>query len=154
MDNFLIILTALLCAVMIGVILIYNNLDRKRFYMDRSLKGAQPQLDKWAKLCGELSPGSDEAYFQAKTNAERLACIEQMVSTVTENTPEKLELQEDMLDFCYSFNQLADRYNDRLDNALLGPIARRLRFRPYCAIDFYPLIKAPEDPTEPEEPTT
>ena len=151
MEDILIIAAAVLVAVMLALICVYNYLDRRRFFIDRLLGANQTTLDAWAKACGALSPGADEAYCKAKRNWERTAHIQRMVDTVKENSIEKLELQESLLDFCFHYNELAQRYNRALENPLLASVARLFRFRPYTLLDFFPDIQPQQDTKNPRQ---
>lgn len=145
MEDVMIVLIALLCAAVIALIAVYSYLDRRRFYMDRLIQSARPALDRWARACGALSPGADGPYFQARRNWERTACLRRLVEEVPGSSPEKLEAQEDLLEFCHRYNKLAQRYDQTVQSPLLAPAARLFRFRPYGQLDFYPDVRLQKD---------
>lgn len=146
MEDILILLIGILVLIMLALIAWYNHLDRLRFRLDRLLKGAMPALDDWADACEALHPGAAEGYRKAKRNWEKTACLQAMVETVAENSAKKLDIQEQLLDFCYQFRCLAEKYNEKLESALFGKLARAMGFRPYAVLDFYPHIR----PAKPE----
>ncbi len=148
MEDIMIIITGILVVLMLLVIALYNRMDRLRFRLDRLMHHASDALDDWADICHELHPGSADAYRKARKNWEKLACLQQMVSVVTENNEEKLNIQEQLLDFCSQLRQLADRYNDTLDGSILGGFYRMLGFLRYTPLDFYPYIQLPTDKTD------
>lgn len=137
------ILMALFSLCMLIVIAVYNRLDRLRFRMDRMLKDAWPHLDVWARICEELQPGCSAEYRKAKPNWKRTACLQDMILNVTENSEEKLDLQVQLLDFCYRYSQLAYNYNRKLEDPLTGKLAQLLGFKPYTPLDFYPGVDVP-----------
>lgn len=143
MQNIIIVLLAILSVAMIVLIAIYNGLDRMRFFMDRLLKAVEPGLDDWVDACEALRPGCGEAYRSAKKNWERTAILHDLIDTVREDSEEKQDAQEALLDFCHSYNAVAERYNARLAGAL-GQVASRMGFHPYGELDFYPGVRLPE----------
>lgn len=70
-----------------------------------------------------------------------------MVETVKENSEEKLNLQEELLDFCFQFRYMAEKYNDKLESSVFKKLYHVLGFRPYTPLDFHPHIC----PIKPEE---
>ena len=141
MEDVLIILLGILAVAMIAVISLYNHMDRRRYRMDCLLRRVLPTLDDWADICQELHPGSADEYRQARKNWQKTACLQKMVETVTENSEEKLDLQEQLLDFCYQFRCLAETYNEALESGIFAKLYRALGFHPYAALDFYPHIR-------------
>ncbi len=144
MDQFTAILMAIFAIVMLILIGIYNKADSQRFRLDRFLKKEQEALDAWAAACEELQPGSSSAYRAAKKNWQRTACLQQMVQQVQENSEEKLELQEQLLEFCCIYSRMAGDYNKKLEDPVQGKLLQRLGFRPYTALDFYPGVGVEE----------
>lgn len=141
MEDFIIIVVAILVVIMLAVVGLYNGMDRRRYRMDCLFRRCQPALNDWADACEEIQPGCSQSYRKARRNWQKLECLQEMVGTVTDNSEEKLELQEMLLDFCYQFRQLAEPYNERLQGPILGELYRMLGFRHYTAIDFYPYIQ-------------
>lgn len=143
MDSFVAILMAIFAVCMLVVIAIYNNMDRMRFRLDRMLKGAKPALDDWAEACEELQPGCAAEYRKAKQNWKRTACLQEMVTQVPENSEEKLDIQEQLLDFCSRYSQMAFSYNKKIEDPISGKLVQLLGFKPYTPLDFYPDIQVP-----------
>ncbi len=143
MDSFLIILLGILVLAMLALIAYYNHLDRLRFRLDRLLKGAKPALEDWVEECEALQRGVSAAYKAAKGNWRKTACLQAMVTECRANSEEKLDIQEQMLEFCYRYSQLAEQYNQKLDTAG-GQLARLLGFQPYSILDFYPDVHLPQ----------
>lgn len=144
MDSFVAIVMAILAVCMLVLIAIYNNLDRMRFRLDRMLKGAWPALNDWADACEELKPGSAAEYRKARQNWKRTACLQEMVTQVPENSEEKLDIQEQLLDFCYRYSQMAYNYNKKIEDPITGKLVQLLGFKPYTPLDFYPDIQVPK----------
>ena len=92
MDSFIAIVLAILAICMLVLIAIYNDMDRRRFRLDRMLKGAWPALNDWVEACEELRPGCAAEYRKAKQNWKRTACLQDMVTQVPENSEEKLDI--------------------------------------------------------------
>lgn len=147
MEDILIILLGLIALAVIAVVSLYNNMDRQRYRLDTLLRRAHPALDEWADICQSLHPGSADEYRRAKRNWQKMACLQQMVETVKENSEEKLDLQEQLLDFCFQFRYMADKYNEKLESSVFKKFYHALGFRPYTPLDFYPNIH----PIDPEE---
>ena len=141
MEDVIIILLGILAVAVIAVISLYNHMDRQRYRMDCLLRRVRPMLDDWADICQDLHPGSADEYRRARKNWQKTACLQHMVETVTENSEEKLDLQEQLLDFCYQFRCIAEKYNEKLDTALFGKLYQTLGFHPYTVLDFYPHIR-------------
>lgn len=141
MENFLIILACVAVCMVLACIFIYNYFDRLRFRMERQLKYRMEDLEKWASLCGALEPGSDQAFRAAKKLPDRMQSLAGMAQSVKTNSEEKLDLQESLLEFCFTYNETAEHYNARLTWPVLGAIARRLGFRHFAKLDFYPDVK-------------
>ncbi len=144
MDSFVAIVMAILAVCMLVLIAIYNNLDRMRFRLDRMLKGAWPALNDWADACEELKPGSAAEYRKARQNWKRTACLQEMVRQVTENSEEKLDIQEALLEFCHRYSQMTLSYNKKIEDPITGKLARLMGFKPYTPLDFYPDIQVPK----------
>lgn len=143
MDNFIAIVMSVLAICMLVVIAIYNNLDRLRFRLDTMLRRANPELEDWLEACEALQPGCTREYRQTKRNWQRSACLQALVSEVTENSEDKLDAQEALLDFCYRYSQMAEKYNRKVTDPVTGGLARLLGFRPYALLDFYPDVTVP-----------
>lgn len=138
MNQITAILMAIFAIAALILIGIYNKADSQRFRLDRMLHKERELLDAWVTACERLQPGSSAAYRGTKKNWERTAFLQQMVLDVTENSEEKLELQERLLEFCYSFRQQVERFNKKLSDPTQGKLLKVLGFRPYTAPDFYP----------------
>lgn len=147
MEDILIILLGILALAVIVVVSLYNNMDRLRYRLDTLLRRARPALDEWADMCQSLHPGSADEYRRARRNWQKTACLQKMVETVKENSEEKLNLQEELLDFCFQFRYMAEKYNDKLESSVFKKLYHVLGFRPYTPLDFYPHIR----PIKPEE---
>lgn len=145
MEDILIILLGVLALTVIVLVSLYNNMDRLRYRLDTLLRRARPALDEWVDICHSLHPGSGDEYRQAKRNWQKTACLQKMVETVKENSEEKLTLQEDLLDFCYQFRYMAEKYNEKLESSVFNKLYYAMGFRPYAVLDFYPDIR-PIDP--------
>lgn len=143
MDNFIAIVLALLAVCMLAVIAVYNRLDRLRFRLDTMLKRARPGLEDWIEACEALQPGCADAYRQARRNWQRTACLQDMVAAVKENSEEKLDAQEALLDFCYRYSRMAESYNKSITAPLIARLAKVMGFRPYAPLDFYPDVTVP-----------
>lgn len=141
MEDFIIIVIGIFVVIMLAVIGLYNGMDRRRYRMDCIFRRCQPALNDWADACEELQSGSSEEYRKARRIHEKLACLQKMIENVTENSEEKLELQEMLLDFCYQLRQLAEPYNERLSGPIFGSVYKVLGFKYYTPIDFYPHIQ-------------
>lgn len=148
MDSFVAILMALFAVCMLVVIGIYNNLDRLRFRLDRMLKGAWPALNDWVEECEALQPGVAAEYKAARPNWKKTQCLQAMVLACRENSEEKLDIQESLLDFCYRYSQMTEKYNRKVTDPLTGGLARLLGFRPYTPLDFYPDVTVPQPEKE------
>lgn len=149
MENAIVILLSVLAVFMLLVIALYNHLDRLRFRLDRNLHHARKDLAEWVALCAELKPGCDSDWRKAKHNWQKTACLQALVLEMKDlNSPEKLDAQEALLEFCYLYSDMARRYNARLESPLLGRAARLLGFRPYTPLDFYPDVKLPGSENE------
>ena len=142
MEDFMIIVVAVLVVIMLAIIGLYNGMDRRRYRMDCMFRRCQAALNDWADACEELQNGSSGEYRRARRVWEKLAALQKMVETISENSEEKLEIQETLLDFCYQFRQLAEPYNEKLSGPILGGLYQTLGFRHYTPIDFYPHIQA------------
>ncbi len=138
MENVGIILITLVVLAMLIVIFIYNYLDRRRFHLERMFKGHKALLDEWVRACEQLRPGCGGAYFAAKKLPEQMECLRALVQSVTENSEDKLERQEELLDFCYNFTSMSAGYDRALARPLIGKVGRLLGFRPVGGLDFYP----------------
>lgn len=144
MDSFIAIVLAILAICMLVLIAIYNDMDRRRFRLDRMLKGAWPALNDWVEACEELRPGCAAEYRKAKQNWKRTACLQDMVTQVPENSEEKLDIQEQLLDFCYRYSQMAMGYNKKIEDPIGGKLVQLLGFKPYAPLDFYPDVQVPQ----------
>lgn len=149
MEDFFVILLSLVAIAVLVLIGVYNSLDRLRFRLDRMLKSARPALNDWAEECERLQPGVAAAYRAARPNWKKIACLKEMVDACSANSEEKLEIQEQLLDFCYRYSELAEKYNQKVTAPLTGWLARFLGFRPYAPLDFYPDVTVPK-PEKPE----
>lgn len=138
MENVMIAGMGLLAAAMLVVIFVYNGLDRRRFHLERMVKRHKEGLDEWAQACEALRPGCAREYFAARKLPDQLRCLRQMAQETPENSDDKLDAQERLLDFCYNFSQMADDYDRRLERPLIGKLGRLLGFRPVGGLDFYP----------------
>lgn len=138
MENVMIAAMGLVAAAMLAVIFVYNGLDRRRFHLERMVKRHKEGLDGWARACEALRPGCAKAYFAARRLPDQMRCLRQMTQDVTENSEDKLDWQEQLLDFCYNFSQMADDYDRRLERPVIGKLGRLLGFRPVGGLDFYP----------------
>lgn len=141
MEDIFVILMGLLALAVIAVISLYNHMDRQRYRLDCLLRRARPALDEWAEICQSLQPGAADEYFRARRNWQKTACLQQMVETVKENSEEKLDLQEQLLDFCYQFRFIAEKYNEKLASSVFAKLYGVLGFKPYTVLDFYPHIR-------------
>ena len=144
MENVLIILIAVAAAAFIVVSIIYNSLDRMRFYMDQMLKRIKPTLEEWAEDCGKAQPGSADAYRAARKNWEKTACLREMAEKVPSASERQRALRDELMELCTGYNSMAERYNERREGPILGKIAEKLRFRPYAVLDFYPDVQLPD----------
>ena len=140
MEDFLIILGALVVVLVLAVIFVYNHYDRLRFHLERCYFAAKEPLNQWVRICAELRGGDDAGYSRCKKLADKTACIRELVES-TENSEEKLSLQESLLEFCGSFNFQAEKYDHQLEATLSGRLAGLLGVRPIGKIDFYPDIR-------------
>lgn len=136
------LLMAIASAVMLVVVFIYNGLDRRRFHLERMFKRNKEQLDDWVRACEKLAPNCGEAYFAAKKLPEQMECLRKIVRQVRENSEEKLDIQEQLLDFCYHFSRMADEYDGKLQSPVTGGVARLLGFKAVGGLDFYPDVTA------------
>lgn len=141
MEDVLIVLIGIAFALVIAVISLYNHLDRYRYRLDIMIRRARPALDEWADICESLHPHSADAYRRAKRDWKKMEYLQQMAETVKENNEEKLELQEQLLEFCYQFRIMAEKYNEKLNSSLFGAFYRLLGFKPCTILDFYPNIQ-------------
>lgn len=141
MEEFWILLGVLAVVLMLALIFVYNHYDRLRFHLERYYAGAKKPLQQWVQACATLRGGDDAGYSHCKKLSDKTACLRTLVETTADNSDEKLDLQESLLEFCGSFNFLAEKYNSQLENRLSGKLAKHLGFRPIEKIDFYPEIK-------------
>ena len=144
MESVLVILIAIAALLFIIVSAIYNSLDRMRFFMDRMLKRLKPQIDEWAEECEREDPGCADAYFAAKKNWEKTACLRDLAAAASGGSEKKLSMQDELMEMFTSYNSMAERYNAKLENPFFSKVASLLRFQPYAVVDFYPDVTMPE----------
>ena len=142
MDQITAVLMAIFAICLLIVIGVYNKADSQRFRLDRALKREKEALEAWVAECERLQPGAAEKYRGAKKNWQKTACLQEMVTEVKENSERKLELQEQLFDFCYSYDRMAETYNKRVQDPFQGKILAVLGFRPYTPLDFFPGLSA------------
>lgn len=138
MENVIILLMTLVMVAMLIVIFVYNGLDRRRFRLERLFKRNKVALDDWVRACEQIRPDCGKAYFAAKKLPEQMERLRQIVQEVRENSEDKLDIQEQLLDFCYHFSRMAADYDRRLESPLTGWLARLLGFKAVGGLDFYP----------------
>jgi hypothetical protein len=115
----------------------YNTLDKLRFFLKRTFQKAQDELDSWVLACEKIKPGCGQKYFSTKNFMEKSAYICEIIESVSEDTEEKLNIQESLLDFCLHYRQMAKLYNEKLKKPILRQVAKLFRFKPCPIIDFY-----------------
>ncbi len=154
MDQFTAILMAIFALAVLLVIGVYNKADSRRFRLDRLLNRERAAIEAWVAECERLQAGASADYRASKKNWQRSACLQAMVGAVKENSEKKLELQEQLLDFCYSFRLAAQEYNKKLEDPLTGKLLHLMGFRPYTALDFYPdVVVAKDEPALTQDET-
>lgn len=142
MENAIILLMTAVMVAMLVLIFVYNRFDRQRFHLERLFGRNKAKMDEWVRACEALKPGCGKAYFAAKKLPEQTEQLRAIAQSVTENSGEKLDLQEQLLDFCYHFTMMAGEYDRMLESPLTGKIAQWMRFRRVGGLDFYPDVTA------------
>jgi len=127
----LVAVVALICGITA-----YNNLDKLRFFLKRAFQSAQSELDSWVEACEKISPGCGQKYFATKNFMKKSAFICEIIENVKEDTDEKLDIEESLLDFCIRYRELANMYNEKLKKPLYKQVAALLKFKPCPVIDF------------------
>ncbi len=125
--------------IVVGIV--YQTLDKYRFYSQRQWPALEPLFDEWiasASADSADSPGFGEAleeYNIAKKPEKKIIAFMRLPS-LCEQTAERREIELRLTDAAARYNEYVRQYNKRFDMAFFGKLGSLMHFVRLRAVVF------------------
>ncbi len=141
MQVFLSVIFLLIGIAVVVLAVVYQTLDKFRFYGRRQWPAIEPLVDEWidsaAADCSNL-PGFGEALeeYENARQPERKAAAFMLLAELCEKSVERREIEYHITEETGRYNEYVRQYNKRFDKAFYGRVGSLLRFRRMTPIEF------------------